>query len=75
MPKITLDDIEYNTEDLSEKGHATLDSLKFVEGQIKKLNNEILVYNTAKHTLLLTLKAEITASGVEALRSGSLPEE
>ena len=33
MPKITVDDIDYNTEDLSENGKAQLASLQFLEMQ------------------------------------------
>ena len=48
MPKITVDGIEYNTEDLTDNGKAQLASLQFLEVQMRKLQNEINVYNTAK---------------------------
>ena len=32
MPKITIDDMEYNTEDLTENGRAQLASLQFLGG-------------------------------------------
>ena len=48
MPKITVDDIEYNTEDLSENGKAQLASLQFLEVQMNKLKAEIAVYQTAR---------------------------
>ncbi|MCV2876374.1 hypothetical protein OE810_08900 [Rhodobacteraceae bacterium XHP0102] len=35
MPKITIDNIEYNTEDLTENGKAQPASLQFLEGQMK----------------------------------------
>ena len=50
MPKITVDDIEYNTEDLSENGQAQLASLQFLEIQMKKLQSEIAVYR--RHAIL-----------------------
>ena len=65
MPKLKLDDIEYNTEDLSEKGKATLNSLQFVELQIQKLRNEIAIYNTAKQVYVAALAAEIKDNGIE----------
>jgi hypothetical protein len=37
MPKITIDDIDYHTEDLSENGRAQLASLQFLEGQMQKI--------------------------------------
>ena len=39
MPKITVDGIEYNTEDLSDNGKAQLASLQFLEAQMQKLQN------------------------------------
>ena len=67
MPKLTLDDIEYNTEDLSERAQATLKSLQFVEMQLQKLQNEIAVYQTARKTYIITLKAEIETNRIEPI--------
>ena len=50
MPKIKIDEMEYNTEDLSEEGLAQLRSLQFLETQMQKLRNEIAVYQTAQRT-------------------------
>ena len=50
MPKITVDDIEYNTEDLSDNGKAQLASLQFLEVQMNKIKSEIAVYQTARNT-------------------------
>ena len=59
MPKITVDGIEYNTEDLSDNGKAQLASLQFLEVQMQKLQNEIAVYQTAKNSYILALKGEL----------------
>ena len=59
MPKITVDDIEYNTEDLTDNGKAQLASLQFLEVQMLKIKNEISVYQTAKNTYMAKLKAEL----------------
>ena len=59
MPKITVDGIEYNTEDLSDNGKAQLASLQFLEVQMNKLQNEIAVFQTAKATYVAALKAEL----------------
>ena len=59
MPKITIDDIEYNTEDLTENGKAQLASLQFLEVQMKKLESEIAVYETARNTYVAALKASL----------------
>jgi hypothetical protein len=59
MPKITVDGIEYNTEDLSDNGKAQLASLQFLEVQMSKLQNEIAVFQTAKNAYITALKAEL----------------
>ena len=65
MPKITIDDLEYNTEDLSEKGLAQLASLQFVEQQLSRLKNEIAVHQTAQRSYAGALKTEIEEKNIE----------
>lgn len=59
MPKITLDDVEYNTEDLTDNGKAQLASLQFLEVQMNKLTSELAVYRTAKIAYMTALKQEL----------------
>ena len=59
MPKINVDGVEDNTEDLSDNGKAQLASLQFLEVQMQKLNNEIAVYQTAKNSYVAALKVEL----------------
>lgn len=59
MPKVTVDGIEYNTEDLTENGKAQLASLQFLEVQMNKLKSEIAVYETARKAYFSNLKAEL----------------
>ena len=59
MPKITVDGIDYNTEDLSDNGKAQLASLQFLEAQMNKLNAEISVYETARSAYVNALKSEL----------------
>jgi len=61
MPKITIDDIEYNTEDLTDNGKAQLASLQFLEVQMSKLKSEIAVYQTARNAYVSALKSELEA--------------
>lgn len=61
MPKFTVEDIEYNTEDLSDNGKAQLASLQFLEVQMNKLKAEIVVYQTARNSYVAALKAEFEA--------------
>jgi hypothetical protein len=59
MPKITVEGIEYNTEDLSENGKSQLASLQFLEVQMNKLKSEIAVYQTARNSYVSALKVEL----------------
>ena len=59
MPKITVDGIEYNSEDLTENGKAQLASLQFLEVQMHKLKSEIAVYQTARNSYVAALKADL----------------
>ena len=59
MPKITVDNIEYYTEDMSDNAKAQLASLQFLEVQMKKIKSEIAVYETAKNAYIQSLKAEL----------------
>lgn len=65
MPKITIDEIEYHTEDLTESGRAQLVSLQFLEGQMQKIRHEIAIYQTAQVAYAQALKAEIAKAGIQ----------
>ena len=57
-----IDEIDYNTEDLTDNGKAQLASLQFLEVQMKKLQNEISVYQTARNAYVSALKSELKIS-------------
>lgn len=65
MPNITVDGIEYNTEDLSDNGKAQLASLQFLEVQMNKLKNELAVYQTARAAYVAALKTELEKNSSE----------
>ena len=58
MPKITIDDVEFNSEDLSDNGKAQLASLQFLDAD-EKLQAEIAVYQTARNSYVSLLKNEL----------------
>ena len=64
MPKITIDKIDYHTEDLNEQGNAQLASLQFVEMQMQSLRNEIAVYQTAQNAYMVALQAHVDQAGI-----------
>ena len=74
MPKVTVDDIEYNTEDLTETGRATLASLQFLESQMQKMRNEMSVYQVAQLSYIAALKVEIEKSDVKPISRKDQPD-
>lgn len=69
MPKIKIDDVEYNTEGLSANGILQLQSLQFVENQLVKIKNEIFAYQTARQAYLLELKLEIKKNPIKPIET------
>jgi hypothetical protein len=59
MPNITVDGVDYNTEDLSENGKAQLASLQFLEVQMKKIQSELAIYQTARNAYMRALQDEL----------------
>lgn len=63
-PTLNLDGKEYLEADLSKEQMALLNTVKFLEPQIQKLNNELYVLNDHKARLINDLKQSLE-SGVE----------
>lgn len=75
MPKITIDGIDYHSEDLTENGRAQLASLQFLEGQMQRIQHEMAIYQTAQITYAQALKAEIEKAGLKPLVSAPADEQ
>ena len=63
MPKIKFDELEYNSEDLTETGKATR-KLAIFRRSNGKARNEMAVYQTAHRTYMNALKTEIENQGI-----------
>mgnify|MGYP001201602997 CR=1 FL=1 len=57
--KITIDDIEYNLDELSDKAKEQLANIQFVNAQLQQLNNELAVSDTARIGYTNALKGEL----------------
>ena len=57
--KVTIDDVEYNLEDLSDNAKAQISNINFVDAQLQQLNNEWAVSDTARIGYTNALKAEL----------------
>ncbi len=62
MAKIKLDDVEYDTEDMSDNAKAQLASLQFNEAHINRLKNELAIADTAKIAYVNALKRELESN-------------
>ena len=66
MAKIKLDDVEYETEDMSDNAKAQLASLQFNEAHINRLRNELAIADTAKIAYVNALKRELESTDGKA---------
>jgi hypothetical protein len=57
--KITIDDVEYNLDELSDNAKAQLMNIQFVDAQLQQLNNELAVSDTARIGYTNALKGEL----------------
>ena len=59
MAKIKLDEVEYDTDEMSDNAKAQLASLQFNEAHMNRLKNEHAVADTAKIAYVNALKREL----------------
>ena len=62
MEKITVDNIEYDLNSVSDEAKAQLENLKFVNEQILQRNNELQIAHTAQMAYSRALKRELENS-------------
>mgnify|MGYP001275047951 CR=1 FL=1 len=59
MATIKIDDVEYDSENLSENAKGQVVSLQFVQSEINRLKSQIAVYQTAAASYTSALKNEL----------------
>ena len=59
MATITIDDQEYNTENLSTEAKNQVSSLQFVRAELIRMNAQIAVFKTAEAGYAKALKGEL----------------
>lgn len=59
MSKITIDDQEYETDDMSEAAKTQLQNVQFVNGELQRLQAKAAVFQTASASYTAALKAEL----------------
>lgn len=60
MVKVVVQNVEYETENLSDNAKAQLASLQFLEVHIQQIENEIAVHQTARKAYADSLKRELS---------------
>lgn len=61
MAKVTVEGVEYETENMTDNAKAQLASLQFLEAHIQQIQNEIAIYQTARQTYGKALKKTLEA--------------
>ena len=61
--KITIDEVEYKLDELSDNAKAQIVNIQFVDVQLQQLNNELAVSDTARIGYSNALKAELKNIG------------
>ena len=61
--KITIDEVEYKLDELSDNAKAQIANIQFVDVQLQQLNNELAVSDTARIGYSTALKAELKNIG------------
>ena len=59
MVKIKIDDVEYDTDNMSDNAKAQVASLQFNEAHMNRLRNELAIADTAKIAYVNALKVEL----------------
>ncbi len=71
MAKIKIDDVEYDTDDMSDNAKAQVASLQFNEAHMNRLRNELAIADTAKIAYVNALKAELEKNDSEKDKSST----
>lgn len=56
MAKITIDNVEYDSESLTQEALAQLQSIKFVDAEVAKLSARVAAMNTARNAYATALQ-------------------
>ncbi|HQS20111.1 MULTISPECIES: DUF6447 family protein [unclassified Acidovorax] len=72
MPQITIDNLTYDLDTLSTEAKAQLQSLKFVDSELARLQAQAAVLQTARAAYVKALKAALPSPLMQAQTSETL---
>ena len=62
MTKVIIDQIEYDSEDMSEQAKSQLTSLQFCNAELTRLNHLVAATTTARDAYAMALKSALSGS-------------
>ena len=65
MPKINVDNVEYDTESLSQEALAQVQSIRFVDSQLATLQGKIAAMNTARIAYMNALQGMLPSASAD----------
>ncbi len=70
MPTITIDNKEYEFDQLSDEAKAQLQSLQFVDAELERLKAKIAVFQTARMSYSKNLQAQLDILSGDTIKFG-----
>lgn len=61
MPTITIENVDYETENLSDEAKAQLQAIQSVDRRLADLQQEVAILQTARNAYVLALKNHLDA--------------
>lgn len=72
MPTIKIDNIEYDTDKLSQEARQQLEMLVATEGKLRELQRDLAITQTARNAYMQALKAHLPSPMETALAQGDV---
>lgn len=70
MPSIKLNDIEYDTDTLTDAARQTLQMLQLTEQEVQRLQVKLAIMQKAKNAYLATLKSQLPSPLDQVMAEG-----
>lgn len=72
MPKITIDNREFDTDDLSQEANAQLEMLVACENKLRELQRDVMITQTARNAYAKALKSLLPTPLETAMSQGDV---
>jgi len=65
MPKITIDDKDYETDDMSDDAKAQIQALQFVTSELARMELKVAAFQTARNAYAQALQSALDQETIE----------